>query len=743
MNKNKLLAFKNRPDNYLSVVYLFSKKLILLLICVLCFQTSSFSNHIAPLDTVTLKLKWKHQFQFAGYYAAIEKGYYAEAGLFVKLEEFDGKDVINEVVDGNANYGIATSEIILTYHNNKKPIVLLANIFQHSPLVLLTLKHDKGDNIHDISGKKVMMEHNSVEILAYLKNERVELKDANIIEHSFSPTDLIQGKVFATTAYITDEPYLIQQQGLEYNIYSPRASGIDFYGDLIFTSQHELKNHQDRTNAFLEASFKGWKYALENQEEIINLIYNKYTQRHSLEHLRYEAEQTQRLIMHDVVEIGYINKKRWERIGEVYADLGMLSHSVNLDGFIYSRNNKSIDKTIYFILGIIIAIASLSIYIAFRFFHLNKKLKAESDERIAKEQLLSEMEKRYRNLVENAPYPLVISDAQEGNILYLNQLAKDKFGIESPDSTKFQFEELCTNKQEYEQILHNLKQNGNVYDFVIQLKSANQPFFALVTGSKFTFDTKSAYIFGILDISYRIELETGLKVANSTKDKFISIIAHDLRSPISGLNSLLDILITKPGIKSNLELDHYLNIMKDTAQSTYDLLENLLLWARTQKGEIIFSPELGSINQIVESNLHIFSISAKNKNIVLIPLLGDNFICSFDPKMMNTVIRNLLNNAIKFTLPGGTISIKVSKNDTWVTIRIKDSGIGMNDDTISNLFSETNRLPSNQGTLGETGTGLGMILCKDFIQRHKGKITVESELTKGSEFTIEIPIIQQ
>jgi len=690
------------------------------------------------LETVVLRLKWKHQFQFAGYYAAIEKGYYKEAGLYVQLVEESGGNAVTDVIHGKANFGITNSELLIKYSQGA-PVILIANIFQHSPLILVSLKQENNDNIHFISGKKIMMEQNATEIFAYLKSEGIAIEDSNLINHSFSPEALIQGDVYASSAYSTDEPYLLNKMGVRYNIYSPRASGIDFYGDLLFTSQKELKNKK-RVDAFLQASLKGWKYALENEQEIIGLIYNKYSQRHTIEHLEFEAEQTRRLIMPDVVEIGYINKNRWERIREIYAEFGMLHNTPDIDSFIYTKDNAQTDISLYYFMLIIIAIAALSLFIALRFYRLNITLKSESRNRLKKEHLLTEMEKRYRNLVENAPYPILISKADSGEILYMNHLACEQFGIKDFDTLKFKYIDFFIEESDYLIFNQTLLTTGHVRDIDLKMKTiANESFHAYVSSTPITFDNEQAYISGFLDISYRIQLETGLKQANDTKDKFLSIIAHDLRSPISGLNSLLDLIILKPGFAADTELMHYLTIMKETTQSTFDLLENLLLWARNQKGEIKFSPTLNSINKLILSNFQFFASSARQKNVELRTQLNEDIPFYFDSEMLNTVLRNLINNAIKYTKSGGHITISVTYSQQHAHIAVKDTGIGMSQHLLSHLFSENYLTKSEKGTQGETGTGLGLVLCQEFIKYHHGEIKVKSEPNKGTEFILILP----
>jgi diguanylate cyclase (GGDEF)-like protein/PAS domain S-box-containing protein len=294
------------------------------------------------LEQVTLQLKWQHQFQFAGYYAAISQGYYREVGLDVTLREAQSyEDPIQYVLEGNAQFGVGTSELILLHHLNQ-PIVVLAVIFQHSPLALIVPKTNSKESgflpyqyIQDLKDKPIMMEANSAELLAYLAREGLTQKKLNLIEHTFDIEDMLNGKAAAMSGYLTDEPFMLQQRNIDYQLFKPIMGGIDFYGDNLFTTQAMLDSKPKQVEAFREASLNGWKYAMEHPDEIIDLILTKYSQRHSREHLVYEADKMKELIRPDLIEVGYMYEGRWRHIGQTYAQQNMLPNDYELAGFLY------------------------------------------------------------------------------------------------------------------------------------------------------------------------------------------------------------------------------------------------------------------------------------------------------------------------------------------------------------------------------------------------------------------------
>nr|WP_315251828.1 EAL domain-containing protein [uncultured Duganella sp.] len=293
------------------------------------------------LEKVTLQLKHAHQFQFAGYYAAQELGYYKEAGLEVRiLEGPDGNAPERDVIAGKAEYGTGSSSLLLARMAGK-PVVVLGVIFQHSPYALAMRQTGGDPDIRRLIGKRAMIGlltddlGNADELLAYLTKEGVPPSSFQRVEHSFNPEDLINGKVDAMAIYTTNEPDTFDRLGFPYDIYSPRAVGIDFYGDNLFTSEQELANHPARVRAFRAASMRGWQWAMSHQEEMADLILSKYSRRADRQHLLYEARQMVPLVQPVLVEIGYMNPDRWRHIADVYAGLGMLPKNARFDGFMY------------------------------------------------------------------------------------------------------------------------------------------------------------------------------------------------------------------------------------------------------------------------------------------------------------------------------------------------------------------------------------------------------------------------
>lgn len=313
---------------------------ILIIVALFLTEAHGSDTKTTVPDSVTLQLKWRHQFQFAGYYAAIAQGYYQEAGLHVILEESSGdQSSVSKVLNGDAEFGIAMSDLAVA-RSQGKPVIALAAIYQHSPLSIL-IPRDRGiSHVHDLVGKRLMLEDHSTEIEAYFEFEGIDLGQVQTLPHTYQTQDLIDGKIDAMSAYATDEPFMLKNRGIDYLLFSPRSGGIDFYGDILFTSEEQIKRYPQRVRLFLNATRRGWEYALKNHQEIIELILSQYSERHSEAHLEYEYQMSQRLIRNDLVEIGYMNPGRWRHIVETYQQFGLISSGFDVNEFIYTVENR-------------------------------------------------------------------------------------------------------------------------------------------------------------------------------------------------------------------------------------------------------------------------------------------------------------------------------------------------------------------------------------------------------------------
>ncbi|NJO90673.1 MAG: PAS domain S-box protein [Chloroflexia bacterium] len=253
----------------------------------------------------------------------------------------------------------------------------------------------------------------------------------------------------------------------------------------------------------------------------------------------------------------------------------------------------------------------------------------------------------------------------------------------------------------------------------------------------------------IRDITERKRVEADIKQKNETlsklnsdKDLFLSIIAHDLKGPFNTVLGFLDLL------KKNLhqydmdKIEKFISIVNTSAHSYFHLLEDLLLWARSQSGRMPYNPQYLNYLQVFQYVSEVLGSIANTKNIKINNIANEEITLWGDLDMLKTVLRNLVSNAIKFNNEGGKVDICAERKEMFVTISVSDDGIGMEPEIITNLF-DIRKTISTEGTAKESGTGLGLILCKEFVEKHGGEIWVESEVGKGSVFYFTLPLFME
>jgi signal transduction histidine kinase len=230
-----------------------------------------------------------------------------------------------------------------------------------------------------------------------------------------------------------------------------------------------------------------------------------------------------------------------------------------------------------------------------------------------------------------------------------------------------------------------------------------------------------------------------LNKLNSLKDKFFSVVAHDIRNPVSTILSISDELVEDFDEISNQEKEQLISILQKSTIMLNELISNLFAWSSFQRGFISFNPENFDVNKISADTVEILNLNASEKKIILNYAGTPGLVVNADKKMVESVLMNLINNAVKFTPQEGAISVSVKKIESFAEILVEDNGVGIPVDVQKSLFKiETSK--SSNGTEGEKGTGLGLLICKEFVEINKGKIWVESEPGIGSRFFVRFPL---
>ena len=298
-------------------------------------------------EKVVLQLSYTPQFQFAGYYAALERGYYRAEGLDVEIRPSQGPNLppLDRVLAGEADFGTCESDIAVARARGK-PFVLLASIFQHSACCVVATAASGIHTPSDLVGRTVALSRTQrdAEVLAMLLHEGIPAEKLRVVDSDWEVESLVTGKLDARLSYVTNEPDQLRRRGVEPCVIQPLSYGIDFYGDSLFTTEAQVREHPERVAAFRRASIRGWEEAFEHTDAVIDLLYEKEGCRArglSREHLEAEAAEIRRLVDPKVIEIGHTNRGRWQRIADTYAEVGLIPPGASIDGLFYERDAAS------------------------------------------------------------------------------------------------------------------------------------------------------------------------------------------------------------------------------------------------------------------------------------------------------------------------------------------------------------------------------------------------------------------
>jgi len=294
------------------------------------------------LEKVSLQLHWKYQFEFAGFIMAKEKGFYKDVGLDVQLKEYQfGLDIEDAVLKGKSNYGIYSSAILLSYMQGKD-LKLLSSFFKRSAMVLVTKPNIKEPK--DLIGKTIMADTKKDFDLKFkymFNTKNINTNTFHLVKHTYDIDDFKKENIDAIAAFISDQPYKLDAQGIKYNILDPSDYGVYSLLMELFTSKEEAKKYPYRTTAFRDASIKGWEYALNHKNETINIIRKKYAPHFSKDILQNEAQKIEKLILPFAYKIGSINNNFLKKQKELFQKEYNIKNNKTLEGFIFDIEKTS------------------------------------------------------------------------------------------------------------------------------------------------------------------------------------------------------------------------------------------------------------------------------------------------------------------------------------------------------------------------------------------------------------------
>jgi diguanylate cyclase (GGDEF)-like protein/PAS domain S-box-containing protein len=374
-------------------------------------------------ERVSVLLNWKHQFEFAAFYAAEAQGYYRAAGVDVEIREGGpGIDTVKEVVAGRADFGVGASSLVADRHRGA-PVVAVASLMQHSPVGVLALRKQGVNGVGDLAGRPVAVDpHNRDEVLAYLLAAGIPRERIRLVEQTdWTLESLERGEIAAKIVYVSNEPFWFRGRESEYLLLTPRSAGIDLFGDVLFTRDKLVAERAETVKAFRAATLRGLVHALDHPDEVADLILARYnSQGKSREHLLFEAEQLRELGRHDIVEPGYMSPGRWHHVVDVLASRGQLPRDFDLTGFIYDATPDKAPPWLLRTLAALFLGLAIVAAVAVKLRELNRKLRREMGERAA-------ADAKYRELVDNAN-TIVLRMNVDGTVSYFNEFAQQLFG---------------------------------------------------------------------------------------------------------------------------------------------------------------------------------------------------------------------------------------------------------------------------------------------------------------------------
>lgn len=368
-------------------------------------------------------------------------------------------------------------------------------------------------------------------------------------------------------------------------------------------------------------------------------------------------------------------------------------------------------------------------------------------ERKLAEEALRKSEHRFSSIFRLNPLPVAITRLEDGKVLDANDKALEVFGFtqqEIQDATTIELN-IWANLQDRAMLMERLKQQPTLQFEATYRKKDGQEWNAITCLEVIELEGEPCLLIILQDITGRKQAEEAMKVhsqqlerLNAGKDRFFSIIAHDLMSPVNSVTGAADLLSNHIDHLNQEEIKTFAKSTFISAHNLKKLLNNLLEWARMQAGDMQFQPKEVNLHQIASDVISLFYDNAQKKSISLHNSLPDDFTLQADENMLHSLLRNLVSNAIKFSRMGGKVQLQGQWLPNHLQISIKDNGIGMSQLVQQQLFSIDFK-HTTLGTANEKGTGLGLLLCKEFVEKHNGRIAVESGEGKGTTFTITLP----
>jgi len=731
-------------------------RLAALLLCLIvgCLQAGAQTQ----LEAVTLQLKWKHAFQFAGYYAAIEQGYYADAGFDVTLQELaDARSPADFLLSGEADYAVTGSEIVI-HRANGAPLVALATIFQHSAYGFLVREDSGIESVEDFVGKRVMLNGGiqDADLLSALRNAGLTDNDYQRQLTSFDAMSLVRGETDVFNAYVTDQLFLLQEQGLGGRYILPQLYGVDFYSDILVTTDANLAAAPARAEAFRDASLEGWNYALNHMDELIDLILEKYnTQGLSRAHLEYEARSSREMILPLVVRLGYMNPERWEHIHNVFIQEGVLSPQSRIDGLYYDETAEELrigqwlaqHRTSVLITGVLLVLALLSAAIL----HAHRLVRIRTNELAENQRLGHQQHLQLQKLLDTINGISWELDLKQGRFTYVSPNLKRLLGYSHAEMSSIDDWLNMIVAEDRDEALFCCStetEAGRDHVFEYRMKKRNGDIISVLDVVRVLKDKegKPTQLAGFMvDITERKQAERALRRAQKMDavGQLTGGIAHDFNNILGIIQGNVDLM--EQQLDDPALLRQSIDSLQQTTQRAIRLTQQLLGFSRARSEHA----EAADLNTVIGEMRELTAGSLTPEILVRHELADDLWYSNIDCGDLQNALLNLVLNARDAMPRGGELVIRTGNISVaratavktgllqpgdYVLLSVADSGVGIPAAKLDRIFEPF----FTTKDVGK-GSGLGLPMVFGFVQRAGGQIDVDAHEGSGTSVTLYLP----
>ncbi len=718
-------------------------RILILLLVLLPFSSKA-------LDSVSLQLKWKHQFQFAGFYAAKKLGYYKDVGLEVEIREASPtQSVVEEVHSGRATFGVSMADVIVEAERGKS-VAIVAPIYQHSPYVLVSRKDICTDQLESLRGKRVMVRtHGADEIRAMLTSVGVDTLNSTITPHSWNCDDLANGIVDASTFYTSDLPqFLAKHDSIAFHIYSPINYGIDFYGDCIITNKSLFKKNPKQVEAFREASLKGWEYALSYPMDIISIIQSEYDVTLNTDILLTEAEEVRKLILPKFIEIGHSSNSRWSEISNTFMTLNMLPEDYTFDStIVFSELTEATLPR--WVVDVLLALAFILILLLLFNYGLKRQVQKQVED-------LRRSEGMFHTFFDTSNQLLAILTI-DGKVHTVNRTALNLIDVTLDSVVGVPFYQTpwwrhsTYQQQELREGIQRVAR-GNVIQFdATHLDSDGMTH--IIDFSLTPVVNRQGKAEYIIAVGYNMTHIHEIEERDRQLQKMEAIgtlaggIAHDFNNILAAIFGYLNLAALEEQNNENLSEAH--EEIRKASTRAKELVGQILTFSR--KGSVERKPL--QLSEVVSEAMKLLRSSIPSTITIDQRVNCDDYVLA-NSTQIHQVVMNLCTNAYHAmeSQNSGLLSVSLDITEAtedlieenpvlqmgeYLELKISDTGAGMNHEIAEQIFN-----PYFTTKVSGKGTGLGLSLVHSIISSHDGLITVASKAGIGTTFTILLPVIE-